>query len=112
MPDSQPGRGGIDGGADEGREAGAATAGEAATLAGRAARAGGPGRAATTARRQTWARGAAMTAAVGLGPGGGPQAAGPGQNRTDHYDHNQAAGERGSFHRKYFIQVDWKSQDL
>jgi len=53
-----------------------------------------------------------MTAAVGLGTGGGPQAAGPGQNRADHYDHNQATGEGGSFHGRYFIQVGWKSQDL
>ena len=53
-----------------------------------------------------------MTAAVGLGTGGGPQAAGPGQNRADNYDHNQATGEGGSFHGRYFIQVGWKSQDL
>jgi len=104
MAEDPPDWGGSGDKGDEGRETGAATTGKAAALAGCAAMARGPGRATTTARRQAGSGPAAMTTAASRSAGRGPQTAGPGQNRAGHYDQNQAAGERGSFHNKYFIQ--------
>ena len=112
MAEGPPDWGGIGGKGDEGRETGAATTGKAAALAGCAAMARSPGRTTTTAGRQAGRGAAAMTTAASRSAGHSPQTAGPGQNRAGHYDQNQAAGERGSFHRNYAIQVGWKSQDL